>query len=165
MPSKHISSIVGDTEHHVSFHFETIQELIEYERFLQENTFEKYQQDQEIAQKAVSDFIDNINVSVSHYAIPDDIRPEDIDKQAKSRPWVIDWEKVEEDFGPEYKWFAVDRNGSRWVYNCLIHPEGDQFTNVNDRDLSSARVRRACDEHILQEGSIQWDTSLVQKPE
>lgn len=81
MPSKHISSIVGDAEQHVSYHFDTIQEMIEFERFLQESTFEKYHKDQEIAfdvtEAAIKKFqsLPEDSVEISSYEV-------------KPRPWT-----------------------------------------------------------------------------
>ena len=145
MPSKHISYVSGDTEQHVSYHFDTIQEMMEFERFLQENTFEKYQQDQEIA------------FDVTEAAIKKSlVLPEPC-------PWVIDWKKVEEEIGPEYKWFAVDKDGEKWVYTG--HPidcdegEGYFYPAADDR------VYAISSEYIIQKGTVPWNESLVKKPE
>src|SRR5690606_40329234 len=105
MPSKHISYISEGAEQHVSYQFDTIQEMIEFERFLQENTFEKYQQDQKIA------FDLTESAMKKFQSLPDGYGEIDTCK-TKSRPWIIDWDKVEEEIGPEYKWFAVDEDRS-----------------------------------------------------
>ena len=164
MPSKHTSSISGDTEQHVSYHFDTIQEMIEFERFLQENTFEKYQKDQEVAREAVSEFISKMKTPIS-YELRDDITPADIDAPSTRgpRPWIINWKKVEEEIGPEYKWFAVDKDGEKWVYTG--HPidcdegEGYFYPAADDR------VYAISSEYIIQKGTVPWNESLVKKPE
>jgi hypothetical protein len=166
MPSKHISSIDGDTEQHVSYHFDTIQEMIEFERFLQENTFEKYHKDQEIAREAVSNFISKLKFPIS-YELRDDITPADIDAPFTSgpRPWIVDWKKVEEEIGPEYKWFAADEDGLMGLYTGRPKIEdydegkGYFYPGLDDRSYTIGS------EYILQEGTVPWNESLVQKPE
>ena len=172
MPSKHISSISGETEQHVSYHFDTIQEMIEFERFLQENTFEKHQQDQEVAREAVSNFISKLKFPIS-YELRDDITPADIDAPSTRgpRPWIVDWEKVEEEIGPEYKWFAVDEEDEKWVYtgrpkiDCNEEGEGCFCPYVEDRARSLDYLNYAHVNVILQKGTVPWYESLVKKPE
>lgn len=79
-------------------------------------------------------------------------------------PWIIDWEKVEEDFGPEYKWFAVDEGGGKCVYTGrpkLDCDEGEGHFYPDHPDL----LRIISSKYILQEGTVPWYESLVKKPE
>ena len=162
MPSKHISSISGDTEQHVSYHFDTIQEMIEFERFLQENTFEKHQQDQEVARKAVSEIISKLKFPIS-YELRDDITPADIDAPSTRgpRPWIVNWKKVEEEIGPEYKWFAVDEDGSMFVFDTRPYVEWDS----RDWEFEDGCVWLDPYIYIIQKGTVLWYESLVKKPE
>lgn len=166
MPSKHISYIVGDTGQLVSYQFDTIQEMIEFERFLQESTFEKYHKDQEVAREAVSEFISKMKTPIN-YNYSDDICPADIDfSLGKPRPWIIDWEKVEEKFGPKYKWFAVDEDGEKCVYTgCpkLYGGGGEEGKGYFHQDGEQVCVISS--EFILQKGTVPWSESLVKKPE
>lgn len=153
MPSKHISSISGgDTEQHVSYHFDTIQEMIEFERFLQESTFEKYHKDQEIAFDVTEAVIKK---SLGYGEI--------VSCEVKSRPWIIDWGKVEDEFGPEYKWFAVDEDGEKWVYTGRPKLDCDEGEGYFYHDVDDKVVIGG--EYILQEGTVLWYESLVEKPE
>ena len=153
MPSKHISSISGDTEQHVSYHFDTIQDMIEFERFLQENTFEKYQQDQEIS-------FDVAEAAIKKSLVLPENNVEIVSCEIKSRPWIIDWDKVEKDFGPEFKWFAVDEDVGGYVYNTRPYVDWDcRFWEFDDE------YSRLEDTYILQKGTVPWNKSLVKKPE
>src|SRR5690554_5778331 len=180
MPSKHISYISEGAEQHVSYHFDTIQEMIEFERSLQESTFEKYHKDQEVAREVVSEIVAKVNTPINYHPyVPShgDIDPvtgdlvviprAGVDAQEKSRPWIIDWEKVEEDFGPEYKWFAVDEDGETWVYTgrpkLSRDEEGESYSRFypDCYDRTSMVQQR----HIIQKGTVPWNESLVKKPE
>lgn len=157
MPSKHFSFIVGDTEQHVSYHFDTIQEMIEFERFLQESTFEKYHKDQEIA-------FDLAEAAIKKFQTLPENSEEISPCEVKPRTWIIDWKKVEEDFGPEYKWFAVDGDGEKCVYTGRpkFHcDEGEGHFYPGGAD----RLRIISNKYILQEGTVPWYESLVEKPE
>src|SRR5690554_3364349 len=157
MPSKHISYISEGAEQHVSYQFDTIQEMIEFERFLQENTFEKYQQDQKIA-------FDLTESAMKKFQSLPENSVEISSCEVKPCPWIIDWEKVEEDFGPEYKWFAVDEGGGKCVYTGrpkLDCDEGEGHFYPDRTDL----FRIISSKYILQEGTVPWNESLVKKPE
>ena len=158
MPSKHISSVVGDTEQHVSYHFDTIQEMIEFERFLQENTFEKYHKDQEIA-------FDVTEAAIKKSLVLPESYGEITSYEVKSCPWIIDWEKLEEEIGSEYKWFAVDEDERMWVYTVPV--KADIFHGTYGYDVidGTQTLHRVTEDYILQEGTVPWSESLVKKPE
>ena len=135
MPSKHISSITGDTEQHVSYHFDTIQEMIEFERFLQESTFEKYQQDQEIS-------FDVAEAAIKKSLVLPENNVEIVSCEIESRPWIVDWKKVEEEIGPEYKWFAADEDGLMGLYTGRPKIEDyDEGGAISILALMIARIR------------------------
>lgn len=156
MPSKHVSYVSEGTEQHISYHFDTIQEMIEFERFLQESTFEKYQQDQKISFDVAEAVIKKSLVLPESYG-------EIVSCEIESRPWIIDWDKVEEEIGSEYEWFAVDKDGENWVYTGRPKLDCDEGEGYFYHDVDDKVVIGG--EYILQEGTVPWDESLVKKPE
>src|SRR5690554_2230175 len=160
MPSKHIYYISEGAEQHVSYHFDTIQEMIEFERFLQENTFEKYQQDQKIA-------LDLTESAMKKFQSLPESSDEISSCEGKPCPWIIDWENVEEDFGPEYKWFAVDEDGETWVYTGRPKHSRDEEGESYGRFYPDCydRTSMVQQRHIIQKRPVPWNESLLKKPE
>ena len=158
MPSKHISSISVDTEQHVSYHFDTIQEMIEFERFLQENTFEKYQQDQEIS-------FDVAEAAIKKSLVLPESYGEIVSCEVKPCPWIVNWEELEEEIGPEYKWFAVDADGEKFVYTGHPQLDCDEEEGYFYPDVDEPAVRLISSKYIIQKGTVPWYESLVKKPE
>lgn len=75
-------------------------------------------------------------------------------------PDTVPWEAIK----PEYKWYAVDMNGSRWLYTTK--PERDEEGwHLPEGQYSGGEYSANTDCLNITIGNQPWDKSLQQRPE